>query len=105
MSKSASILTQLGRAEELLAGLAVHAEALARRGIDSDFMARMTACHAKAQNAHNSKLGFKARMMEKTAECGEYLEQLHDYYSEARKQVKIELPVETWREFGITDQR
>jgi hypothetical protein len=105
MNKSLSIAAQLGRAEVMLAGMAVHAEALARRGIDSNFLTRMNACHARACDAHRRKLAYKARMMEQTAECGEYLDELQDLYSEARCLVKIELPAETWREFGITDQR
>ncbi len=105
MYQDQSILAKLGRAEEMLAGLAVHAEQLARRGIDADFIAKMDSAQDKAMSAHNAKLGYKARMMEKRAEREQYMVELMDLYSEARKQVKIELSPETWREFGIVDQR
>ncbi len=105
MYQDQSILAKLGRAEEMLAGLAVHAEQLARRGIDSDFITKMNSAQAKATGAHHAKLGYKARMMEKRAEREQHMAELMNLYSEARKQVKLELSPETWREFGIVDQR
>ena len=105
MKQSLSIAAQLDRAEIMLAGLASHGQALAKRGIDPEFITQMTSCYHNVIDAHNNKLAFKARQMEKTAECNDFLTQLSGLYSVARKQVKIDLPVETWREFGITDRR
>jgi hypothetical protein len=104
MYKNLSIHTQLGRAEEMMAGMAAHAERLAKRGIDAEFVARMKASHVEALEAQERKMAFKARMMESRAERNQHLEELHRLYAEVRKQVKIELPPETWREFGITDR-
>jgi hypothetical protein len=105
MYQDQSILAKLGRAGEMLAGLAAHSEQLSRRGIDTDFITKMNSTQVKAMDAHNARLGYKARMMEKRAEREQYMTELMDLYSEARKQVKLELPPETWREFGIVDQR
>jgi hypothetical protein len=105
VTKEQTILSKLGRTEEMLAGLAAHAEQLARRGIDAAFITKLTTAHGNARDAHTEQLAFKARMMEKTNECQRRLDEMLDLYSEARKQVKIELPTETWREFGIVNQR
>jgi hypothetical protein len=105
MLRHESVTLQLGRAEEMLGGMAVHAERLARRGMGPEFVAGMKQTLAKALQAHHRSLAYKARMMEQTNERNRYLEELHALYAEVRKQVKIELPYETWREFGITDQR
>ncbi len=105
MSQSQSIPAKLGRTQEMLAGLSAHAEELAKRGIDTAFITRLNASHANARDAHSERLAFKARMMEKTVERQKFLEEMQDLYAVARKEVKIELPPETWREFGIVDQR
>jgi hypothetical protein len=105
MIKAQSILAKLGRTEEMLAGLSAHAEELAKRGIDAAFITQLTSIHGNARDAHAERLAFKARMMEKTVERQQYLDAMQALYSVARKQVKIELPPETWREFGIVDQR
>ena len=102
---SRSFPTKLGMAEAMLAGLTVHLEALAKRGIDSAFMAKLNSFYQGAIDARNAKLAFKARMMEKAKETRDNLQQLKKLYSEARKQVKMTLPRETWREFGIMDLR
>jgi hypothetical protein len=103
--KNASIHDQLGQVEEMLAGLTSHVTELTKRGIDTAFITEMNGSYNKAANAHTEKLACKARMMEKTRECREFLGKTAEHYGVARKQVKIELPVETWREFGIVDKR
>ncbi|TCL70862.1 hypothetical protein EDC14_10087 [Hydrogenispora ethanolica] len=100
-----SLAAKLGRAEEMLTGLAKHVDRMQRRGIDADFIARMNACHRQVTEAHNRRLGFKARMMEQTVVRQNALAKLEAMAAEARNQIKVELPRETWREFGITDQR
>ncbi|TCL76950.1 hypothetical protein EDC14_1001235 [Hydrogenispora ethanolica] len=100
-----TIAAQLGRTAEMLAGLSAHAEAMARRGIDAAFVTRLSSTYQQSLDAHTGQLAYKARMMEQTKELHDHLAELYDLYSEARKQVKIELPQETWREFGIVDQR
>ena len=104
-TKGQSIADRLTQAQEMLAGLAAHEAQLTKWGIDTAFIADLTSQYNNALDAHNSALAFKARHMEKTAECRKYLDKLSDLSSVARKQVKIALPQETWREFGITDQR
>ena len=105
VTKGRSIADQLTQAQEMLAGITAHEAELTKWGIDTMFVADMTSHYNNALDAHNNGLAFKARHMEKTAECRKYLDKLSDLSSVARKQVKIALPQETWREFGITDQR
>ena len=105
VTKSRTIADQFTQAQEMLAGIAAHTEELSKRGIDTMFIADMTSHYNNTLDAHNNALACKARWLEKTAEFRKYQGKLYDSYSLARKQVKIELPLETWREFGITDRR
>ena len=91
--------------DEMLSGLTANIEALAKRGIDTAFLTKLNTFYQNTVDAHNAQLAFKARMMEKAQEARGNLKQLQALYSEARKQVKMTLPKETWREFGIVDQR
>jgi hypothetical protein len=46
-----------------------------------------------------------ARQKEKTLAINEKLTENLGFYREARKIVKLEMPQESWKEFGITAQR
>ena len=100
-----TIDSKLGRASEMLAGLTAHVEEMKKRGIDEAFLIKLNTYYQNSLDAHNAQLSFKARMMEKAREAKNFLTQVQALYSEARKQVKMTLAKETWREFGIMDQR
>jgi predicted nuclease with TOPRIM domain len=105
MKESKSIAAQLTRAELMLAGIAGHLEALSGRGIDTDFTTLLNQKHQRFQEAYNSQMALRARLMEKTEERQALQDEVGRMVSEARKLIKIELPPETWREFGIIDER
>jgi hypothetical protein len=73
--------------------------------INKAFLTKLNTYYQNTLDAHNAQLSFKARMMEKAKEAKTFLTQVQALYSEARKQVKMTLAKETWREFGIVDQR
>ena len=102
---SQSLDAKLARISELLAGIQVHSEPLAKRGIDTTFVTKFSADYQALVDAHNAQLACKARMMEKTEELQAKLSQIQLSYSDARPQVKRIFPKSTWREFGIIDQR
>ncbi len=105
MKESKSIAAQLTRAELMLSGVTAHLERLSVRGIDSDFASMLNGKHRQFQEAYSGQMALKARLMEKTEERQVLQDEVNRMVSEARKLVKIELPPETWREFGIVDER
>jgi hypothetical protein len=96
---------QTTEANLLISGLVGHLDQLSKRGIDTNFVRRMSSALDRSIAANNDQHALKARMMERTAERQEYQAELDKLCREARKLIKIELPPETWREFGITDKR
>ncbi len=96
---------KLARAAKVIAGIQLHTGPLAKRGIDTAFIADFSASYQRTVDTRNTRLSFKARMMEKTAQLQVETAQLHAYYAEARNLIKLTLPKATWREFGIEDQR
>jgi hypothetical protein len=105
MSRNFSIAHRLSQAELLLAGLAVHGERLAKRGLDADFINGFSAVHQRMSDAYAAQQAYKARYLEKGVERRVHQRQLQELCREARKMIKVELPREAWREFGITDRR
>jgi hypothetical protein len=105
MDRKKSIAEQLSSAELIMAGLATHGERLARRGLDSDFLTRLTACHRGMTDSYAAQQEYKALWMGKTEERRTFQSQLQDLCGEARKMIKAELPRDAWRQFGIVDQR
>ncbi len=105
MNRDRTIANQLCQTELMLAGLANHAERLAGRGLNADFLAAYSNAYQKCQDSFNVQQALKARLMEKRTERLNYQIQMGTLYRQARKLVKIDLPKEAWREFGIEDQR
>ncbi len=105
MKKKITIAEQLSTAELLMAGLATHGERLSKRGLDSDFLTRLTACHRGMTDAYAAQQEYKALWMGKTEERQTFQNELQDLCSEARKMIKVELSQDAWRQFGIVDQR
>lgn len=54
-------------------------------------------------NAEQEKL--KAQLKEKTAEFNKITKELDETFSLLRKFIKISVPKELWKEFGIVDKR
>jgi hypothetical protein len=105
MNRKHSIAEQLSSAELIMAGLATHGERLAKRGLDSDFLTRLTACHRGMTDNYAAQQEYKALWMGKTEARRTFQNELQDLCGEARKMIKAELPREAWRQFGIVDQR
>jgi acyl-[acyl carrier protein]--UDP-N-acetylglucosamine O-acyltransferase len=104
VNKNYSIAEQLNRAGLMLAGLSAHAERLARRGIDREFIARLESRYRQLEEYHSEQQACKARWMEQTELRRGVQAEVDALCREARKMVKVELPPESWREFGITDR-
>ncbi len=105
MKEDHTLATELTQTSLLLTGLAAHAEVLSKRGLDSAFITQFNAKYDELIETYAAQQAFKARMMEKTDERDTKRSEVRHLYRLSRKLVKLELPPETWREFGITDQR
>lgn len=105
MNRDRTIANQLCQTELMLAGLAAHAERLAGRGLNTAFLTAYRNAYQNCQESFNCQQALKARLMEKRAERLDFQMEMGTLYRQARKLVKIDLPKEAWREFGIEDQR
>lgn len=56
-------------------------------------------------DCHNEQEALKARQKEKTAELEKKMVELKKFYGDSKKAVKMKLPKESWKEFGIEDLR
>ncbi len=96
---------QLLQASELLGGIQANTEQMIALGFDTDFVSQLHAYYQNTIDTHSEQLAHKARMMEKTRECQVNLENLNVLYRKVRKRIKLELPREAWREYGIVNER
>ncbi len=104
MDKLKQLAAFIEAVQLMLAGLSGHAEELSKRGLDTAFVTAFDAKYQDLLESHSQQQALKARLMEKTQERQTFQQELLQKYREARKTVKIALPNETWREFGITDR-
>lgn len=100
-----SIADRIRRSQNMLAGLEANAERLAKRGLDAKFLTDYSQDFQSAVDLDAEHEAAKARAKEKTAAFHSQLRKSETYYSEARKLVKLEIPQESWQEFGIYDER
>ena len=91
--------------ELMLAGITSHSELLAKRGLDTDFFTGLETDYQQLVSCFNEVKAFKARLMEQSENKRQLQRSVTDKYRLARKTVKLSLPKETWREFGIVDER
>jgi len=72
---------------------------------DQTFISGLETVYLQAQKLDDEQEALKARLQEKTTELDGVLEDLALKVSEGKKIVKLDLPKESWKEFGITDAR
>lgn len=89
----------------MLTGLQANAEAVARRGIDTEFMTNLQTAIVDTETLNGEQESLKAALKAKTAELDSRLMDLKKMLSEARKVVKMTIDKTRWVEFGISDKR
>jgi hypothetical protein len=104
MSKNA-YADVVNSAKVMLSGLKANSDKLARRGFDNTALTEFEGLYQKAQTLDNEQESLKAKLKTKTAELDTTLDDLSAKMSEAKKLVKIDIPKESWKEFGIADSR
>jgi len=92
---------QLNDAKNMLAGLAAHAEQIAKRGISAESLTNANALYDQVSRLQNERNALKARCQEATVQAEQLMTELESLCSQAKKLVKIEFPKETWPEFGF----
>ena len=95
----------VNNAKVMLSGLQSHTETLSKRGIDGEFIKNFENSYHSVMSLDNEQETLKAKLKEKTAALDEEREKLEKMYSEAKKIIKIDIPQESWKEFGIQDKR
>ena len=98
-----SYADQINAGRLLLNGLKNQGKVLAKRGLDDTFTGNFDTLLADAQRLDGEQESLKARLAEKTASLTTKLEEVSKAAAEVKKLVKLDLPRESWKEFGIAD--
>ncbi len=99
-----TISERIRRTQNMLAGLLANAERMNKRGLDTQFVSEFTLAYQDTIDLDNSHEAAKAQMKVKTAEFHTQLRKTEEFYREAKKVIKLEIPQESWKQFGIYDQ-
>lgn len=104
MSKN-SFAETTNEVKTMLSGLKSNPDAVAKRGLDKEFTAKMEKLLEVVKNLDNEQEALKAKLKTKTAEMDAEIINLQALYSEAKKVVKMSVDQAGWREFGIEDKK
>jgi response regulator RpfG family c-di-GMP phosphodiesterase len=74
-------------------------------GLTKEFIKKINDTVNAAQNLENEQETLKAKLKEKTVVFDANMAELVKQLSEAKKVIKLEMPQETWKEFGIEDKK
>lgn len=74
-------------------------------GVTAELRDELDAINTKAFNANAEQEKLKAQLKEKTAEVDKYVSDIEQKYAYIKKYVKMGVPQELWREFGIEDKK
>ena len=104
-TKSKAYAEQISDAQVMKAGLTANLNELQQRGITPQFIDTLDKhiTNSIAQNNVQEKL--KADLKAATAALENMLKELNTTMSEATKVVKLQIPQEQWKEFGIKAKR
>ena len=94
----------VSKAQVMLSGLKAHDE-LSRRGIDANFIANLEVKINSAIQLNNEQEKLKADLKSKTTELDGELSAMVASVAEAQKVVKMDIPKDQWKEFGVLVKR
>ena len=104
-AKSKSYAVQISNAQVMSAGLKANLEALKKRGLSDEFIVTLDKTLTGAIEKNNEQEKLKADLKTATAALEALLTELSKTMSEATKVVKLDIPKEQWKEFGIVAKR
>jgi len=100
-----SYADEIAATKVMLAGLKSHTEELGKRGITTEFITRFEGIYQEVLALDNEQEALKSRIKEKTAVLGVKSEEMKKLRADSRKLVKMDMPQESWKEFGIEDRQ
>jgi seryl-tRNA synthetase len=103
-NRSFSYAEQINDTKVMLAGLKAQIERLGKRGVDNEFITGLEEIYNEVRAVDNDQEAMKARQKEISVLLREKMKELRKRYSLAKKVVKMEMPQESWKEFGIKDK-
>lgn len=74
-------------------------------GVTAEMRDKLDVSTQKAVNINAEQEKLKALLKEKTAELDKYVSETEETYAFLKKYIKMGVPKELWREFGIEDKR
>lgn len=74
-------------------------------GVTAELRDKLEASNQKAFNSNAEQEKLKAQLKEKTAELDKHLSEIEETYIYLKKYIKMDVPQELWREFGIEDKK
>ena len=100
-----SYAERVSSAQVMLSGIKAHSRELERRGIDTAFQTKLETKISSSISLNNEQEKLKADLKAKTAELDAEMVEMSALVSEAQKIVKMDVPKEQWKEFGIQSKR
>ncbi len=100
-----SYANEINATKVMLAGLKANTERMSKRGVDAGFIGDLEEDYTESMTLDNDQEALKSRLKETTAALNDRIDRMRKKRSEARKLVKLEMPKESWKEFGIKDKR
>jgi hypothetical protein len=104
-TKSKAYAEQISDAQVMKAGLTAHFNELEQRGISPQFINTLDGRISSSIEQNNTQERLKADLKAATATLDALLKELNASMSEATKVVKLQMPQEQWKEFGIKAKR
>ena len=103
--QSKSYAEQINNAQVMTAGLKANSSVLEKRGATAEFITGLETTLNSAISKNNEQEKLKADLKASTAALDKLLVDLKKMMGEAVTVVKLEMPQEQWKEFGIQAKR
>ncbi|MDR1602454.1 MAG: hypothetical protein LBS42_08510 [Tannerella sp.] len=89
----------------MASGIRANANVLSKRGLDEAYAKGLDAQADRVLELNNEQELLKGKLKEKTAELTVLVGELEKNTVNAAKIIKVDMPKEAWKEFGITAKR
>lgn len=91
--------------EVMLDALTTNKDVLSKKGLDDEFIEKLKTAQRNVVALNNEQKRLKAALKSKTQAITTELDGMMKLYAEAKKRVKLDIPFERWKEFGISDKK
>ncbi|MCP5047065.1 MAG: hypothetical protein GY940_07820 [bacterium] len=96
---------RISDAEVMLAGLIAKLALVSTRGMNQEFIDNFKLVQGDAVKLNNQQEDLKSQLNAKTDELEAKMKELQKLYSESSKVVKLAVPQNKWKSFGINATR